>query len=520
MFLKIQKHTSQRMIFNTGVLYAKMFITMGISLYSTRLILNYLGESDFGIFNLIAGIIASLLFLNNAMSISTQRYFSFYQGKGNVEIQKKLFVNSFILHIAIGFVIVVIMEILAPFLFNGFLNIAIDRVSTAKAVYHFMAISIFFTIVSVPFTALLNAHENMLWISLVRIIEAICKLIFSFTLVWFTQTERLEIYGILIAALSVISFILYATYCLRNYNECDFVGSKPDKALLREITGFAGWNTLTAFTGLGRSQGIAIVLNLFYGTVVNAAYGIANLVASQSQVFCTSMQQALNPQLMKSEGANDRQRMLNLSMKSSKLGFLILAFIAIPCIAEMPKILKLWLKIVPNNTVIFCSICLCIALVQQLFVGLYSAFQALGDLKKYVLICEGIIILNLPIGYFLIWFGLPTYSILVSLMILEGCAGIAKMLLISQKVNLTIREYLRRVVIPVAKPVMIVIAPVFAINYFFSFEYRFLLTFFVSTLVFGISVYLTSLEKEEKIMINNVLKSLTKKFLNNGNPRK
>ena len=514
MTFKQPQQANARVAFNTGILYAKMLITMGISLYSTRLVLNYLGESDYGIFNLIAGVIAMLLFLNNAMSISTQRYFSFYQGKGNTEIQERLFVNSCILHLVLALIVVALLEIIAPFLFGGFLNIAPDRVATARVVYHFMAISVFFTIISVPFTALLNAHENMLWISIVRILEAFCKLGVALVLSWFIQSDRLIIYGILMAAITVVSFLFYALYCLKHYSECNYSNFTPDKALLREIVGFAGWNTLTAFTGLGRSQGIAVILNLFYGTVVNAAYGIASQVATQSQIFSTSMQQALNPQLMKSEGADNRQRMLRLSMFSSKIGFLILGFIAIPCIVEMPAILKLWLTNVPDNTIIFCSLSLCIALMQQLFIGLYSAFQALGDLKRYVLVCEGLIIMNLPIGYLLLRFGLPAYSILVSLLFLEGMAGIAKMFIIKQMTNLTMGEYLHRVLFAVAKPTLITVVPVFAITHFYNFDYRFILTFFLSTIIFAISIYFTSLEKDEQVMITNVYKRLIRKSFN------
>lgn len=508
--MKQAQQASAKVVFNTGVLYAQMFISMGVALYSTRLVLNYLGESDFGAFNLIAGVISMLQFLNSAMTISTQRFFSLYQGKGNVEVQEKLFVNSFLLHVAIGIIIVTVLEIAAPFLFNGFLNILPDRIYAARTVYHFMVLSVFFTIIAVPFTALLNAHENMIWIAIVRIIEVFFKLGIAISLVYFTQADRLIYYGILMSALALFSLMLYAFYCFKNYNECKFRNFSPDKTLLIEITGFAGWNTLTAFTRIGRSQGIAVVLNLFYGTVINAAYGIANQIASQAQVFCTSMQQALNPQLMKSEGANNRKLMLRLSMVSSKFGFLILAFIAIPCIAEMPTILKLWLKNIPENTVIFCSLSLCIALMQQLFIGLFSAFQALGDLKRYVIICEGIIILNLPIGYLLLRLGLPAYSILLSLMVIEGVAGIAKMLIIRRMVDMPIKEYINRVVLAVIKPTLITIIVVSAIIYFFNFEYRFIFTVFASTCVLAISIYYTSLEEDEKDMIMSLLTKFVK----------
>lgn len=236
-------NAANKVALNTGILYAKMLITIGISLYSTRLVLNYLGESDFGVFNLIAGVIAMLAFLNAAMTTSTQRYLSFHQGTGDFEMQKKVFANSWILHILIGIIVVIALEGIAPpFLFNGFLNISPDRISAAKAVYQFMTASVFFTIIAVPFTASLNAHENMLWISIVLIIESIFKLLIAISLAYFIQTERLIYYGFFTAIIAFVSFLLYGIYCLKKYKECIVTNYQIDKSLMKEIGSFAGWS--------------------------------------------------------------------------------------------------------------------------------------------------------------------------------------------------------------------------------------------------------------------------------------
>lgn len=503
---------ANRVIFNTGILYAKMLVTMGISLYSTRLVLNALGASDFGIFNLIAGIIAMLSFLNAAMTVSTQRYLSFHQGTGNFEMQKRVFTNSWILHIVIGIFVVVSLLILSPFLFGGFLNIPEERISTAKVIYYFMSISVFFTIISVPFTASLNARENMLWIVVVNIIESFIKLGIALLLFKFIESERLTVYGALMAILSFITFLLYASYCLKNYDECSVKKYRTDKSLIKELGSFAGWNLFGALCTFTRSQGIAVILNIFLGTIINAAYGIANQVAAQLSFFSNTMLRAINPQIMKSEGMNDRKRMLVLSMIASKFGFFLLAFIAIPVIFEMPTVLKLWLKQVPEYTVTFCSLCLISIMANQLTVGLQSAIQATGRIKAYQSVVGGIQLLNLPIAYLFLKSGFPPYSVLVSIVFIEILACILRLLFLKIKAGLSILEYFKRVILKEIIPLLSIIITCWLITRYVSSDYRFLLTGMVSITIFCLSIYFTGLCKDEKMFINQMIKKIFEKI--------
>ncbi|GHT07364.1 hypothetical protein FACS189432_02470 [Bacteroidia bacterium] len=483
---------------------------MGITLYSTRLVLNTLGASDYGIFDLIAGVIAMLSFLNVAMTVSTQRYLSFHQGKGDFETQKKIFTNSWILHIGIGLIIAVALFALSPFLFNGFLNIPIDRISTAKAVYYFMAASIFFTIISVPFTASLNAHENMLWIAVVNIIESILKLAIAISLAYFIQTERLMVYGSLMAGLSIISFLLYATYCLKKYRECSVKDYQMDKPLMKELASFSSWNLFGALGSVGRTQGIAVLLNIFFGTIVNAAYGIANQIAGQMNFFSATMLRALNPQIMKSEGMGDRQRMLRLSMMASKFGFFLLAVIAIPCLFEMPAILKLWLKNVPDYATVFCSLILIGTLVNQLTIGLPSTVQATGKIKIYQIVVGSIWLFNVPVAYILLKNGLSAYSVLVSFVCIEFLACSFRLFFAKKIANLSIREYFNRVFLKEIIPVTLSVVVCFFIVYFIHSDFRFLLTITVSVIILCTGIYLFGLCKDEKLLINSMVRKFDK----------
>ncbi len=497
---------AKKVVFNTGVLYTKMLVTVGITLYSTRLVLNALGVSDYGTYNLIAGIIAMLSFLNVAMTTSTQRYFSFYQGTKNTEIQKDIFSNSLLLHLGIGVILIVGLLLMSFFLFDGFLNIPQDRISAAKIVYYFMLFSVFTTVLSVPFTATLNAHENMLWIAVVNTIEVLLKLAIAFSLYIF-EGDKLIFYGLSIAVISIISLFFYSFFCMKRYSECTFnlhKGMNPK--LIKELGSFAGWNLFGALCGVGRTQGLAVILNLFFGTVVNAAYGLANQVSGQMNFFSVTMLRALNPQIMKSEGAGDRKRMLRLSMMASKFGFFLLAFIAIPCIFEMPEILKFWLKEVPEYTVTFCSLILIAIMTNQLTIGLQSAVQATGRIKTYQAIVGSILLTNLPISYILLKYEMPAYSVMIGFIIVEFIACSFRLVFLNKIAGLSIKEYFERVLFREFIPVIASILVCLMITNILFFDFRFILTFFISIIVFIVSIYFFGLCRDEKDIVIQLIK--------------
>ena len=508
--IKQPQQASTRVAFNTGILYVKTLVVMGISLYSVRLILSALGVSDFGIFSLVAGIIAMLSFLNSAMTASTQRYLSFHQGTNDFEMQKKVFTNSWVLHLAIGAIVVVLLLLLTPFLFDGFLNIPADRIVAAKTVYYFMAVSVFFTIISVPFTASINAHENMTWIAVVNIIESIFRLGIALSLVWFIQAERLIMYGLFMALLSFVSFMLYAVFCLKKYNECNIKRYQIDKPLIKELTSFAGWNMFGALCGVGRAQGLAVILNIFFGTIVNAAYAVAVQVSAAASFFSQSMLRALNPQIMQSEGMNDRERMLRLSMMASKFGFFLFAIIAIPAIFEMPAILELWLKNVPEYAVAFCSLFLIVTLTNQITIGLQSAIQAVGKIKVYQTAVGGVLLLNLPIALLLLRWGFPAYSVLICAVIVEVIACVLRLILLKKIAGMSIKAYFKRVIFKGIPPLLALLAACWLITSYLTGDFRFLITSMVSAGVFLGSVYLMGLCKDEKNLLDNLAKKVIK----------
>lgn len=505
--------SANKVLKNTTLLYAKMFISVGISLYSTRLILYALGESDFGIYNLVAGVVAMLSFLNGAMTMSTQRYLSFYQTNGGLSMQRKIFSSSLVIHIILAVLLSILTILAGSFLFGGLLNIPINRLYAAKLMYIFMILSISMSIISVPFVSSIIAHEDMKWIAIIDTIEIILKLLATLYIAYgIIFIDRLILYAASISIIGAITLFLYILISSK-YKECSLKIKKEEinKNILLELTSFASWNLFGALCGIGRTQGLAVVLNVFLGTIANAAYGISNQVSGQMSFFSVTMMRALNPQIMKSEGDNDRFRMIKLSMIGCKFGFFLLAVIAVPCISTMNSLLSMWLTDIPKNTVVFCQLTLIAIMINQLTIGVQSSFQAVGKIKLYQSIVGSLLLLNLPVAYFLLKNGYPAYSIIISYIIIEFLACIIRLYLGKKIIGISINVYAHNVIYPIFKstiPIIIVIYILSEYIYSILLIQGFLLTtlFIIAIiLIYSTFIWFFGLNNEEKEYINKIV---------------
>ena len=379
-----------------------MAITMFISLYTTRLILNALGVIDFGIYAIVGGAIGMLGFLNGAMSSATQRFMSYAEGQGNQEKKIGVFNVSIVIHLCLAFVIAVVLIIAGFVYFNGILNIPENRVLAAKFVYVSLIFSTFLTVTNVPYGAVMNAHENMRYYALVGILESLLKLTVAFVCVS-TNYDKLIVYGILMACIPVVTLSIMKVYCHKRYSECILNPFKYfRKDLAKEMLGFTGWNFFGSASSLVGNYGNGLVLNHFYGSVLNAATGIANQLNGQLLVFSNNMLKALNPVIAKSEGAGNRADMLKYATLGCKYSFSLLAFFAIPFILEMDFIQHIWLKNIPTWAVLFAQLQVVRTLIEQLTISYGSAIAAEGRIAKYNVIVS---ILNLlPVSILFILF--------------------------------------------------------------------------------------------------------------------
>lgn len=503
----------KRVAKNTGILYIQMGITVLMSLYTTRLVLAALGVDDFGIYNVVAGAIAMLGFLNVAMTAASQRFMSYSQGEGNLFKQKSIFNISLLLHICIAFIIVIILEIVGYFLFEGILKINPDRIETAKLVYHFMVGSTFFTIISVPYDAVINAHENMLLVAVLRIIETVLKLTIAIVITYNNEFDSLAIYGGLMAFIYVVLYCIRLAYCHNKYKEV-VVNIKKyfDKPLFNEMTSFAGYSFLGSSTSIVAFYGQGLVLNMFFGTVVNAAQGIAGQVSGQLGAFSVTMLKALNPIISKSEGAGDRDFMLKASLVGSKLSFFLLIIFYVPVLLEMPYIFNLWLEEVPDYAIIFCRLLLIRNLIEQLFLTLYSSISAVGEIKKFQVYISALTLLPLLITYILFLFGFVPYTLYIVFIIYSMFYSGIVLFFAKKYCNLSITYFMSNIVARCVIIFMVVIS-ISAIPIYFlpSSFYRLLLVSVLSSSLFFVAVWFIGLEAKERNYSLKVIKDFLKK---------
>lgn len=438
---------AKRVIKNTGILYARMAITVVLSLYTTRIVLDALGVEDFGIFSLVGGVIAMLTFLNASMAAATQRFMSFAEGQGDERRQHQIFNVSVVLHAGIALLILGIIEIAGWLLFDGVLKIQPERVQAAWMVYQFSIASTFFTILSVPYDAVINARENMLLFAILGIIEAVLKLIIALIIVNAT-TDKLELYGLLMAVIAVALLVMRAAYCHRRYQECEYgLRRYFSRPLFKEMTSFAGWSLLGSSTSMLANYGQGLVLNVFFGAKVNTAQALVGQISGQLGVLSTVMLRVINPFITKSEGSGNRELMIQSTMTASKMSFFLLAVVYIPVLIEMPYLFDLWLKEVPPYTILFCYLLLTRNLVEQLYITLIISISAVGNIKTFQVVYSGLTLLPLPITYFLFSAGYAPYAIYV-VFLLYSIVTFALVIKFSQRLcDLPVKKYFNDVVL-------------------------------------------------------------------------
>lgn len=440
--------TAKKVVFNTVVLYAKVLISLAISLITIPMVLHALGQSDYGLYNLVGGIVAMLAFLNTSMSVSTQRFMSVAMGEGNIEKIKRVFNVNIRLHLLLGIVIVIGLELIGLFAFDR-LNIEPDSVYRAKIIFQFLIVSFFTNIVCVPFNGVINAREDMLVFSIIGLIQSLLNLGVA-ALLSRVSVDKLLVYGLGMMSVHIIIFLLTFFFVRKAYPEYKInLREYKDKNLFKETFGFVGWNLFGAVALMTRNQGTAVVVNLFFGTVVNASYGVAHHINSAMSHFSSTFQKAINPQLMKSEGMNNRNRLHSISFISSKFGVLALCIFAIPIILEMPTILDLWLKKdIPPYTIQLSRLVLLLSIVTQYSSGLMSSIQAVGKIRRYQIVMGIVLLLNLPIAYLLLKKGYPVYYTTVAFVLMEMCSFVIRLFMARHLTGTKIASFLKEVVCP------------------------------------------------------------------------
>ena len=496
---------SHRVARNTGILYIRMAITVFISLYSTRLLLSALGVSDFGLFNVVGGLVAMLGFLNSSMAVATQRFMSYAQGEGDLEKVKRIFNMSIILHAGISVLMVLILEVAGYFFLNTILNIDPERLEVAKIIYHFMVVSTFFTILSVPYEAVITSHENMLFYAVLGILEAILKLGIALYITYSTF-DHLTVYGLLMAGLSIFLLILRRVYCHKFYVECDLNLRKHfDKNLLKEISEFAAWSLLGTTSSMILGYGQNIIINVFFGTTVNAAQAISRQISAQLSVLSLTLMKALNPLIDKSEGAGNRDLMMKTTLMGTKISFFLLSIFYVPFFLEMPYILHLWLKIVPNYTLIFCYLMLLGILLEQFYLPLNNAIAAVGVIKNFHKIDSFLNLLPMVIVFFLFKLGFPpqTFYVISTLFILMKFVNTVNSAKIHCGLNISnfIKNVVCRCLLSFVLSLGLCVLPILFLS---EGIFRLILVLVISLVSYCILIWYIGIDQYERVEINKM----------------
>jgi len=508
----MQMQSSKRVAKNTSILYARMLITVAISLYTTRLTLSVLGADNFGLFGLVGGAIAMLGFLNASMASATQRFMSFAQGRGEIEQLKRIFNMSLLLHITCAALVLLILEIAGYFFFHGMLNIAQNRLEVAKLIYQFMLISTLFSIISVPYDAVITAHENMFFYTILGIIESLLKLGIACSITY-SSFDHLLTYGVLMAILPILLLIFRQIYCHWFYQECSLgIRRHFDKSLLRRMTSFGAWSFLGSASTLIANYGQGIVLNMFFGATINASQSIASQLNGQLGVLSANMLKALNPLIDKSEGAGNRELMLKATMLGSKLSFFLIMALIVPVFIEMPFILTLWLKTVPDYAIIFCQLLLVRSLIEHLFFPLVSAIAAVGNIKGYQIASSILTILPLPIAYLLFTENYPPDTLYLTFFFYAILASSIILYFAIKHCQLPLSTFMTNVMLRCSLVFFIVFAISCIPYYLMDSSYlRCIYTFLLSGITYLFFVFFIGFSHDEREKINHLMLTLLAK---------
>lgn len=488
---------------NTLLLYARMLLLVLINLYTSRVILNILGVEDYGIYNVVGGIVVMFSFLSGSLSTASSRFITYDLGIGDVSIMKKTFGNIVAIHLLFSVIIFILGETIGLWFVMNKLQIPENRMTAALWVYQFSIFSFVLNVISVPYNATIIAHERMKAFAYISIIDAVLKLLIVYLLV-VIPFDKLIVYAILFFCIQLFDRIIYGAYCLRNFEETKTKISF-DKQLFKRIFSFSAWTMNGCLAVAGYTQGINILLNMYFGPTVNAARGIAVQVQAVVQNFCYNFQMALNPQLTKSYAQNNIEYMHQLLKVSSKFSFFLLYIISLPLMLEAPLVLKWWLGIVPEHTVSFLRLILCASMLVALSRPLVTAVHATGRIRKFQLIEGSMLLCIVPIAYILLRFwNIPPEYVFGVHIIVELLTQYARVMVVLPMISMKTIEYLKEVVVPIIK--VVIITPLLPLIIFHNLKQSvstFFIVCFISLISSLLGIYLCGCTKSEKSFITH-----------------
>lgn len=438
-----ESSNNKRIAKNTIFLYFRMLLVMAVSLYTSRVILNALGVEDYGIYNVVGGVVAMFSVISGSLSASISRFITYEMGKGDRGKLHEIFSASVTIQLLLSLIVIVLAETIGLWFLNSKMTIPADRMLAANWVMQFSIVTFVINLISVPYNAEIIAHERMSAFAYISILEALGKLLIALLIV-VSPVDKLIFYAMLMCAMSVIVRMVYGNYCKRHFDECSY-HPRWDGGLLKQMFGFAGWNFIGAISAVLRDEGGNIIINLFFGPVVNAARGIALSVSNAVSGFVGNFMTALNPQITKSYASGDRQYMMTLIFQGARLSFYMLLLLSLPVLVNTHYILELWLKQVPEHAVLFVQLTLLFSMCDCISAPLITAMLATGHIRNYQIVVGGLQMLNLPVSYILLRMGLPAETILIVAIGISQICLLARLYMLRGMIGISLTKFLRHV---------------------------------------------------------------------------
>lgn len=505
---------NKRIAKNTILLYIRTFVVMLISLYTSRVILDALGVVDYGVYQVVGGVVAMFSVVSSSLSNAIGRFITFAIGKGDKENIKRIFSTSLTIQIVISLIVLILSEVVGMWFIETEMKIPVERLDAAQWVLHCSLITFCINLLSVPYNACIIAHERMTAFAYFGVFDAVIRLAICFC-VKVSPIDKLIFYAILMALLALTMRIIYAVYCNRHFEESR-VGAGFDKKIFKEMFGFSSWSFFNNTSFILNNQGVNMLMNVYFGVVVNAARGIAVQVENAVLNFVNNFTMAINPQITKSYASGDLTRMYSLICRGAKFSYFAMLFISLPIIIEAKLILDIWLVDVPEYSVIFVQLSLIMGMCDSIGNSGYTACMATGKIRKYSLIITSIACLEFPLAWAVFAFGaLPEYAyytyIFIKILVL-----IVRMYLMQSMVGLKVEQYVKSVFIPVISTTIVAIAPSMVISYFLESGFiRLIIICLVSFLSVAVATLYIGMTKNERNVILSKCGSIISKFRHN-----
>lgn len=509
-----QLSSSKRLAKNTLMLYFRMILSMVVGLYTSRVVLQVLGVSDYGIYSVVGGFVSMAGVLSSMFVSSIQRYMAFSLGKGEQSQVERVFSNSIIINWCIAAFVLIVAETFGLWFVNNKLVIESARMVAANWVYQAAVLSMVINIISIPYNSCIIAHEHMDIYAYVSIIDVLLRLGIVF-LIQVIPFDKLISYSVLIVVVAVIIRLCYTLYCKKKFEECRSKNhlKKFDKPLFKEMSAFAGWSFLGAMGFSFKDQFSNIMQNMFFGTTVNAARGLAIRVSSLVTSFSSNFMMALNPQITKQYAAGDKSQYQKLVFTGSRLSFYLLSIISIPILINLDYLLELWLVEVPEYTNVFIYISIFSALIYSLSQGSTTAIFATGKIKAFEIGISIILLAELPLGYVLLKLGYPPYAVMLPAFLTQPAGLVYRFVLLKKKEpSFSYRYYFINIV---SRSVVLFTIGFFASNYFAKLhepDFLWLIcNVVVSVIIYMLVLFYGGMDKSERKFVVNYIETKLKR---------